>query len=109
MLELTKQLLEGVSREDPVSFLCLVLSSTIELVSLDDNDFSWTSWQDRTEAVSEIQLLLNMLKQNGTTDFAQLAVLFAPTGPLQELSMSSGWGDVYLRLAGLYDEAERLF
>lgn len=29
--------------------------------------------------------------------------IFAPTGPLQELSLSSGWGEEYLRLAAQLD------
>jgi hypothetical protein len=31
-------------------------------------------------------------------------VLFLPTGPIQEVSISSGWSEDYLRLAGLVDE-----
>ncbi|WP_161599681.1 hypothetical protein [Pseudomonas arsenicoxydans] len=37
-----------------------------------------------------------------------VAVLFAPTGPLQELCMSSGWAETYLKVAGKFDEVERL-
>jgi hypothetical protein len=33
-------------------------------------------------------------------------VLFAPTGPLQELSLSSGWADDFLKLASRFDATQ---
>jgi hypothetical protein len=35
----------------------------------------------------------------------ELRVLFAPTGPIQEVSVSSGWGDAFLELADRFDDA----
>ena len=32
-------------------------------------------------------------------------MLFAPTGPIQEVSLSSGWGDVFIELAERFDDA----
>lgn len=29
---------------------------------------------------------------------------FAPTGPLQELSMANGWGEIYIKLADAFDK-----
>jgi hypothetical protein len=34
-----------------------------------------------------------------------LNVLFAPTGPIQEVSISSGWADEFLAIAREYDRA----
>ena len=34
-----------------------------------------------------------------------LSLLFAPTGSLQEVASSTGWGDAFLRLAARFDEA----
>jgi hypothetical protein len=34
-----------------------------------------------------------------------LIVLFAPTGPIQEVSISSGWGNEFLDLAERFDRA----
>jgi hypothetical protein len=33
------------------------------------------------------------------------AILFAPTGPLQELALDAGWGDAFLPLADRFDAA----
>jgi len=31
-------------------------------------------------------------------------ILFAPTGPAQEIAMSNGWHDAYLKLAAQFDD-----
>jgi hypothetical protein len=39
-----------------------------------------------------------------------LAVLFAPTGPIQEVSLSSGWALEFLTISERFDRAaERVF
>jgi hypothetical protein len=45
--------------------------------------------------------LIAQLRQGSLPD---LAHLFAPTGPIQEVSVSSGWGDRFLALAERLDE-----
>ena len=35
-------------------------------------------------------------------------VLFAPTGPLQEISMANGWSDVYIMLSSVFDDVQYL-
>jgi len=39
------------------------------------------------------------------TEYDTLRLLFAPTGPLQETSMTSGWADEFLALATRFDDA----
>ena len=34
-----------------------------------------------------------------------MEVLFAPTGPIQEVSLSSGWGKEFLALSERFDDA----
>ena len=87
--------------------LAQVLRSCIELVSLEDNDFSWSSWKDKSEALKELQGLLQVAENGGTPELIKLSVLFAPTGPIQEVSLSSGWGDAFIRVSEKYDLAER--
>ena len=38
-------------------------------------------------------------------DFPEgLSGFFAPTGPLQEISLPNGWGEIYLKLSKQYDK-----
>jgi hypothetical protein len=41
----------------------------------------------------------------GDADTRGMTVLFLPTGPLQEVSLSSGWGDEFVALADRFDRA----
>jgi hypothetical protein len=63
-----------------------------------DSDYSWSSWEDTADAVAEIDALLAQLR-DGVVPAGQLAVVFGPTGPMQEVSLSSGWGDDFTSLA----------
>jgi hypothetical protein len=96
--------LEGAN---PREVLIDVLRASIELLSIEDNDFAWSSWRDSAAAIAEIGRLLILTESGGTPDRLALAVIFAPTGPMQEVSISSGWGEVFLKIAERYDYAAR--
>ena len=40
-------------------------------------------------------------------DATELSSLFLPTAEMQEIAMTSGWGDRYLELASRFDDAMR--
>lgn len=106
-LDRARRLLAGEAEtNDPRALLKEVLAASIELVSLQDNDFSWSSWGDATTAIAELQMHLDSLARPGRPDVKGLSVLYAPTGPMQELSLSSGWGEPFVKLASYFDIAE---
>jgi hypothetical protein len=76
-----------------------------EALAHPDNDFAWSSWRDANHALEEIDGIVTALRAGRVPDETQLQVLFAPTGPIQEVSLSSGWGDAFLRLADDFDAA----
>jgi hypothetical protein len=82
-----------------------VLEEARELLAAADNDFTRSSWQDRDDALSEIDTLLSELRSGIAPSILTLHVLFAPTGPIQEVSLSSGWGDAFIALADRFDAA----
>lgn len=79
-----------------------ILREAKELVALADNDFSYSSWLDAEAAVAEIQGHLSGIER-GEDRIASAWAIFAPTGPMQELALSSGWGDEFCLLADRYD------
>ncbi len=108
MLELTRQLLSNPDPKDPWVLLVDTLRSARELVALPENDFSWSSWADEKAAVEELDSLLALVDSGVLPDRHKVSVLFAPTGPIQEVSLSNGWADAFVKLAERYDRAERL-
>ncbi len=80
-----------------------LLQAVRERVGQPDNDFGWTPWADAAAAQAELDRLLGVLQAGGPLDRGVLALLFSPTGALQELAQSSGWAGDYLRLAAAAD------
>ena len=69
------------------------------------NDFSWSSWAGCEDAVEELDGILSALRSGVVPGALPMGVLFAPTGPMQEVSLSGGWGKEFLALADRFDEA----
>jgi hypothetical protein len=66
------------------------------LLARPDNDFSWSSWPDQAAALAELDQHLSCIRRGRVPD---LSMLLVATGPAQEVSLSSGWGDAYLAVA----------
>lgn len=107
--ERLKQLLLGPPAQDlPAERLLHILQASIELIALEDNDFSWSGWEGKQDATQELLGLIDVLNSGALPKKLTVDVLFAPTGPLQELSLSSGWAQTFLNVAGKYDEVAAL-
>jgi hypothetical protein len=85
--------------------LLSVLEEARGLLAAADNDFTWSSWRNRNDALNEIDTILAELRSGILPSALTLHVLFAPTGPIQEVSLSSGWGDAFIALAERFDAA----
>jgi hypothetical protein len=84
--------------------LLAVLDDVRALLALPDNDYSWSSFGDAEAALAELAGLRAGVVA-GSPDVFTLRVLFAPTGPIQEVSLSSGWGHEFLAVAERFDAA----
>lgn len=91
----------NVARQELLS----VLREARSLLARPGNDFAWSSWQDAGAALAELDLLIVTLDAGRLPSRLAVSVLFAPTGPIQEVSISSGWGREFLALAARGDAA----
>lgn len=80
-----------------------LLEEIRRLLRLPGNDFVWSPWQTAHEAIAEIDTLTAALAAGDGSAIDRLAVLFAPTGALQEVSIASGWTLEFLKLADRFD------
>jgi hypothetical protein len=85
-----------------VEDLIEVIKETRTYLALDGNDYSWSSWNDKDQALAEIDAILAQLEDGSVPE---MEILFAPTGPIQEVSLSSGWTREFLKLAERFDVA----
>jgi len=83
--------------------LATVLLEAREYLTRPENDFAWSSWADAGAALREIDGLIECIRSGKLPPQGDLTVLFAPTGPIQEVSLSSGWGEEFLALAKRFD------
>jgi hypothetical protein len=87
-----------------VDTLLDVMLETRRLIARPDNDFTWSSFIDQQSALDEIDAFISELREERASP-RRMAMLFLPTGPLQEVSLSSGWGDEFVALADRFDRA----
>jgi len=91
--------------EERTQRLLDVLRDTRALLARPENDFSWSSWTDTDHALGEIDRLIATIESGAPWQPHAASVLFLPTGPIQEVSLSSGWGNEFLTLAARFDKA----
>jgi len=82
-----------------------VLKDARALLLRPENHFEWSRWNGADQAVAELDALLARIEAANTIKLEDVEVLFAATGPIQEVSLPSGWGDDFLRLAEQFDQA----
>jgi hypothetical protein len=83
------------------------LIKIIELIKdniSDCSDVIWTKYETAKEFRDDLDRYMARLKLNDKSCLEELNVLFAPTGYLQEHSISNGWSDEYVRLAAQFDK-----
>lgn len=85
--------------------LVALLREARALLARPDNDFTWSSWRDTDHAVGEVDGLIAQLEAGDLPRAGAISILFAPTGPMQEVSTSSGWSGAFLELANRVDAA----
>ena len=84
-----------------------VLREARAWLALPGNRFDWSSWADSDAALREVDALIATLDADRLPNRLTIRVLFAPTGPIQEVSLSSGWADEFLALTERFDRAEK--
>jgi hypothetical protein len=93
------------SPEIDKSNLLAILDEVIRLVSLSGSNFIWTHWEDAAEALAELQSHRDRIAADDFNSLPLLSARFGPAGPLQELSILSGWAREFINLSGTFDQA----
>ena len=71
----------------------------------DNSEESCYAGLSPAEIGMDLSIALDALAKEGKIDRDQLRMLFAPTGPLQETAMMSGWTDEYMKISEQFDKA----
>lgn len=84
--------------------LASVIQRARRLLIITNNDFSWSGWDNATEATDDLDQRYADLLDHKPDAALKLSVLFAVTGPICETAVSSGWGDEYVSLGNDFDQ-----
>jgi hypothetical protein len=96
------------SRRNPRRELVSVLLEARKLLARPGNNFIWTHWEGTEHSLAELDALIAEVTR-GQVPKSMLQTAFAPTGPIQEVSVTSGWGQEFLDISSRFDAAlERL-
>ena len=87
------------------SKLIEVLREAREYLARPGNDFVWSSWDSRDDALRQMDGYITRVESGDIPSRMELTLLFAPTGNIQEVAESSGWGREFLTLAERFDAA----
>jgi len=82
-----------------------ILRETRSFLARPENNFDWSSWKDAPTALRELDGIISRLESGVLPERSAIELLFLPTGPVQEVSLSSGWGEEFLKLARRFDRA----
>jgi len=85
-----------------------ILRDTQALLKLPTNDFAWSSWEDADAATREIDGYIRQIEAGNYSSILKLRMLFAPTGQIQDVSIS-GWGNEFLLLAERFDQVIKFY
>ena len=81
------------------------ISRLKNLLSLPTTDVVWSSYNSADEAIKDLEEIEKGLKNSDKNVVDRLCYLLSPTGSLQEISISSGWGYEFLDIADALEKA----
>jgi hypothetical protein len=65
----------------------------------------WSSSRRPDDALRALDIAIAMLERDRVPPRVHLDALFAPTGPIEQVSLSAGWGREFSDLAARFDAA----
>jgi hypothetical protein len=88
----------------PLCEIIDILNEIIRIVRRSEIDVVWSGYDTTDDVLSDLTGHIGRLTNNDLSRRKELKILFAPTGPLQEIALSSGWGDQFLSIAERFDQ-----
>lgn len=64
-----------------------------------------SSFNTKEDIISELNNHILKLQNENFSNIEKLIILFAPTSDLQEISIDSGWGQLFLTISKKFDSA----
>ena len=89
---------------DKYDELIRVLKDIRNILDFPDVDLCWSKYNDLAELLKEIDSYIERAAIGDDSITKDLSYFFAPTGSLQEISISNGWGEKFIELSTVIDK-----
>lgn len=84
---------------DKYEMLQIIILEIKQIVDSSNTDTGFSKYSTPKELIDDLDKYIEKLERKDETIFSKINFLIAPTGDLQEVSLSSGWGEEFLRLS----------
>ena len=84
--------------------LIIIFDDLLSYIKRPGADLVWSHWDNVDDAIKELEDHKYRFLKNDFSKLDDASFLFAPTGSLQEVSLSNGWGDEFIQLASKMDK-----
>ena len=82
-----------------------ILNEVIRIVESAETDVVWSGYDSAAVVLADLTEHVERVTRKDFSRRREIKLLFAPTGPLQEISLSSGWGAQFLGIVKRFDSA----
>lgn len=82
-----------------ISIIKNQINRLIELLSCPDIDVTWSSYDNAEQIINELKKVGKGIFDGDIRSINKMKSLLGPTGSLQEISISSGWGNEFIEIA----------
>ena len=84
--------------------LAAIVNELLEIVRAHPQDLDWQPYyEDQPELLRDLHDHAERIRSGDADRLPELKFSLLPTGPLNEIALSSGWGAAYVRLANEFD------
>jgi hypothetical protein len=94
----------NIDQREVNEILINMLDEIKEIIRTRDTNMVWSTFDTKEVLILELENYIQRLQNNEFSPIEQLIGLFLPTGDLQEIAISSGWGEEYLSISKKFDD-----
>ena len=98
----------SIFMEKEITHIIGLLKTIRDYVSIDGSNVDMSSFNTSKEIVDVINNHIERLSNSDYTKINELILLFLPTSDFQEISISNGWSEAYLKMATEFDSLNKL-
>lgn len=81
-----------------------LIDELLSIVRSGPQDVDWQPWyDDERDLIDDLRDHADRMRQGDESRLPELKFMLLPTGALNEVAFSSGWGEAYVRLANQFD------